>query len=147
MLPEKLSIISQAIEEFNNLHKDLNFEITPNLYCLFPEKENEIEFNSKWPEGYPNADKQGVYIMFDDKLNLLYIGKASANSTLGKRLGHWFKYGEGNKCHLNYDTWQPKPRFLVTIAAQKNKRYEVPALEEFLISKLHPSANFIGTAS
>jgi len=58
------------------------------LYDLFPSEGNVVAgVTARWTRiDWPNADSPGVYLIFDENLQLLYVGKASLKSTLGGRL-------------------------------------------------------------
>ena len=106
-------------------------------YDLFPSKNIDGNSGMGWPEEYPYADRQGVYLICNKNKQVLYIGKASLTHTLGARLGHYFKYAPGRKsCCVNKDhVWSNKPRYLVTVAVPCDMAFEAPALEEYLITK------------
>ena len=99
------------------------------------------------PNTYPHAERAGVYFVLDDRLNLLYVGKASMGSCIGKRLGSYFTYAPDGGCQVLHDGWSSRPRYVATIAVPENAPFEAPALEEFLISRLNPPDNKTGTTS
>jgi hypothetical protein len=116
------------------------------LYALFPdEKEFSHEAELHWPESYPNAARQGVYLIFGGSGRLLYIGKASMNSSMGGRLAHWFHYDTSWRgCRVVHPGWSERPAYLATIAVPRDMGFEAPALEEYLIKRLNPLDNAIG---
>ena len=65
-------------------------------------------------------------------------------SCIGKRLYTYFHYEAGLPCTLKHATWTQHPRYLLTIAVPEATPFEAPALEEFLIARLHPSNNHLG---
>ncbi len=79
--------------------------------------------------------------MYDDALELFYIGKTSMSRCLGQRLYEYF--GGGEIC-IPKAEWLDSARFLIVIAMPANSPFEAPALEEFLIRTLHPTANGTG---
>jgi hypothetical protein len=95
-----------------------------------------------WKNPWPFGDRAGVYLIYSDSFELLYIGKASMNRSLGYRLYDYF--GGGPTCILKSDSWKQAPRFVVNIAVPTEMPFEAPALEEFLIRKLNPSTNVCG---
>jgi len=98
------------------------------------------KLENDWKEPWPNAESVGVYAIFG-KTGLLYIGKASLNSSIGIRLSSYFKgNGVPNKNH----NWTDNPTYIVTIATKFS--WEAPALEEFLILQANPIDNSIGKA-
>lgn len=116
------------------------------LYDLFPDREHPV--SPCWPEDYfPNAERAGVYFFFDERLNLLYVGKASMSNCLGNRLGAYFKYEEdGKTCRVIHE-WSANLKYLATVAVPPEMPYEAPALEEFLISRLKPPDNSRGKSA
>jgi hypothetical protein len=92
-------------------------------------------------DSWPFHDRAGVYLMYDDALELFYIGKASMSRCLGQRLYEYF--GGGEVCVPKFE-WLHPARFLIIIAMPKESPFEAPALEEFLIRRLHPRINGTG---
>lgn len=89
---------------------------------------------------WQNADKPGLYFLFDQTQKLLYIGKASFGSNIGVRIGERFS---------SKDCSCIDPRFeavtcLATIALPRDRAFEAPSIEEFLISHIKPQLNTIG---
>ncbi len=104
------------------------------------------DLKADWDAGksYPLVNKQGAYAIFDTNENLLYIGKASQNNTLGNRLGSYFKYApDGKSCTTppNHN-WSSDPRYVMTVAVAYP--FEAPSLEEYLIGELQPLDNSRG---
>ena len=83
-----------------------------------------------------------MYLIYSDTFELLYVGKASMGSCLGKRLYTYF--GAAQECVLKHTTWTQSPRFMLTIAVPESMPFEAPALEEFLIGRLEPTNNSVG---
>lgn len=110
-------------------------------YDLFPDKiinsDNEYCWNAKWP----NSERAGVYLILDDQLDVIYIGKADY---LGPRLSSYFHYDENRNCKIiNY--WNGKPRFILTVAVPDSSKFENASLEAFLISKIKTKNNIQGS--
>ena len=80
-------------------------------------------------------------MIFNESLELLYIGKASMNRSLGYRLYDHFVGGRA--CAPRAD-WLLPARFVINIAVPKESPFEAPAIEEFLIRKLKPKSNATG---
>lgn len=97
-----------------------------------------------WPKDeFVLGKRRGVYAVFSESLELLYVGKASLNSSIGNRLGIHFRKNEDGS--LRYaKKWTQVPRFVVAIAVPDTLRWEAPALEEFLIMALQPLVNGTG---
>jgi excinuclease UvrABC nuclease subunit len=87
-----------------------------------------------------------VYIVLDASLFVLYVGKASMGSCIGKRLGSYF-VNDGGRCrivHHHEAAWTEEPRFVVTVAVPSKMAFEAAALEEYLIGALDPPCNRVG---
>ena len=84
-LDEVLKLVRLYEEKYR--HPSLTRFSVSNKYDLFPGKEN---MENCWPQCYPYADRPGVYLIMDDKDNVLYIGKSSV--AIGRRLGSYFCY-------------------------------------------------------
>ncbi|MCH7807307.1 MAG: GIY-YIG nuclease family protein [Proteobacteria bacterium] len=97
-----------------------------------------------WDCYYPFCDEPGIYAIFDEKWNLLYIGKASNNSSIGARLGTYFKNDEeGNyKPVDSIKSWGGEPHYIIAVSVCKP--FEAPSLEEYLIYNLDPKSNKVG---
>ena len=116
------------------------------LYDLFPPP-NDTVCEYHWPDDWPFVESPGVYFVFDADMQVLYIGKASMNSWFGNRLHTYFRSGNDKKCVVqNLDSWKGDPRFMAVIPMEAEYRFEAPALEEYLITKLKPVDNKVGTA-
>ena len=99
---------------------------------------------SQWhADSFPNADQPGCYFIFDAPGELLYVGKASLRSTVGRRLATYFYWNDG--IALRHTGWTKTPTHIRTIAV--NLAYEAASLEEFLIGELQPSQNTSGIVS
>ena len=82
-LDEVLKLVRLYEEKYR--HPSLTRFSVSNKYDLFPGKEN---MENCWPQCYPYADRPGVYLIMNDKDNVLYIGKSSV--AIGRRLGSIF---------------------------------------------------------
>lgn len=139
---------SRAIAEYEQRFRrnDLESLEKSGLYDLFPSNGAvEVPVAATWPDDpWPFASRAGVYLIFDEKLDLLYVGKASLSSSLGERLCNYFRIDRDRGCCIRHDGWKKTPRYVATIAVPEDMRFEAPALEEFLITRLQPIANSIG---
>lgn len=111
-------------------------------YSLFPEEPGCRATAFKWPDNFPNANSPGAYLIFDAKMDLLYVGKTTR--TLNSRLGCYFGYvaGRGSGCLIKPNMlppWKTRPYYVRTIAVTNAD--EVHALESFLIDRLNPPDN------
>jgi hypothetical protein len=108
------------------------------VYSLFPQESLDSPTNANWPDPWPLASSPGVYLIFGAKMQLLYVGKSGL---LGRRLGDYFKWSAGlaSACRVVHTGWKTRPMFIATIAVAES--FEAPALEEFLITRVHPEEN------
>lgn len=115
------------------------------LYNLYPTSD-DTECEYRWPDDWPFVESPGVYFVFDADMQVLYIGKASMNSCFGARLSTYFRSGADKECVVkNSESWKGDPHFVAVIPMEKKYRFEAPALEEYLITKLKPIDNKEGT--
>jgi hypothetical protein len=140
------TVFQRVFEEYRTDFRRADF---PELrlsgfYDLFPEKESAQLTIGSWPGRWPEADKPGVYLFFDPMLELLYVGKASWGSSIGARLSTYGGYGPDKKGFVLKDTWEGDPRYVAVIWMTGDYRFEAPALEEFLVTRLRPIDNTIG---
>ncbi len=145
-----LEDVLEKIDEYMMQYRksDLPELSVSGLYSLFPKKESSVTTESEWPHSFPNANKCGVYLILGEKLQVLYVGKASMNNTLGSRISSYFSYAEDKvTCKINSQYWSEEPKYIVTIAVPEGMSFEAPAIEEYLIksfAKLLPD-NTVGT--
>lgn len=110
---------------------------------LYPSRQlpSGISPKTSWENNWPFAENAGVYMLYSESFELLYVGKTSMNQCLGKRLAAHF--GSGMRCIPKAD-WLVPVRFVINIAVPKEMSFEAPALEEFLITRLRPMLNVSG---
>ncbi|MBZ0156246.1 MAG: hypothetical protein K8I29_08575 [Alphaproteobacteria bacterium] len=114
---------------------------TSRRYYLFPNDVSETPAFG-WPEPWDHADRQGVYLIFEQDGELLYMGKASMSHCIGSRLGAYFGYNSDRSCKIyDHSKWPRQPHYVITIAVPANQAFEAAGLEEFLIRELRPSGN------
>jgi hypothetical protein len=141
-MPNAYSAMKALLEYSRSFHRqDLDALELSELYDLHPDPKNPRA--PSWPAPFPNSDRAGVYMFFDDKLNLLYVGKASMNNNLGNRVGAYFKYADDKTCLTRHE-WSAPLKYVATIAVPDNATFEAPALEEYLITRLNPPDNTHG---
>lgn len=139
---ETLALVNEYQKKYRH-EGSAKFEVNK-PFDLFPgEADSSLVCDWGWDknEYWPHADEKGVYLIFDDNLILTYVGKASMNNTIGARL--YSHFGSGEVCNPRAN-WERRPRFLVTVKMPEGHGFEAPALEEFLIEKLHPDDNTAG---
>lgn len=122
--------------QLNHLNlKETKFQPSP-LFDLEKHWKDDLYF--------PNADKSGVYAIFDKNKDLLYLGKASNKSSIGRRLYDHFKgYKKPDWSEEKFKKdWEGIPRYILTYSVEHP--FEAPSLEEFLISRLQPKSNSVG---
>ncbi len=89
---------------------------------------------------WPSNKHAGVYVFLGEKNEILYIGKASFGSCIGSRLNKKFD-----------SNWIPKSqkskecKYITKIPVPDTHRFEAPAIEEFLLSRLKTRSNSIGS--
>lgn len=125
-----------ALEEFNR-----DFP-RPNMAELVLSEEYSILKDFR--NSYPGASHPGVYALFDVSGELLRLGKASCNSTLGARLSAYFKWHDVDYIGVNKQEGFENAIIIRTIKVPIERAFEAPALEEFLIAKLSPKFNTLG---
>ena len=130
--------VRDALTQYHNewRHPRLPPLSVSGLYDLFPKEPTTFDVSYRWQpqETWPNADRPGVYFVFDSDLGLLYVGQSSL---LGRRLSHWF-IGSA-QCERIQGTWKSNPRFVATVSVQRH--FEALALEGFLIELFLPPEN------
>jgi hypothetical protein len=143
-----LQAVQAALDAYHNgyRHPKQSRLRLSGVYALFPKNPipSEIEVAGKWPDDYwPNCDSPGVYLVFNNKLDLLYVGKASLTQTVGGRLSEYFHYGPDRGCTFAPgSSWKHNPAFVATIPV--SAAFEAPSLEEYLIRELCPAENTVG---
>lgn len=135
----------EAVHEYSTKHRNPN---SPPLASsaaldLYPSRPSPTGFNAKltWRDPWPYAESPGVYIIYAENLELMYVGKTSMNRCLGRRLYEYF--GGGAACTPKAQ-WLTSARYVINIAVPQDHSFEAPALEEFLIKKLQPRCNVVG---
>ena len=132
-----------AVREYAEHHRHPerpSLEVAP-IYDLFPA---EAQSDHAWPDQWPHASRKGVYIIMDEQLNVLYVGKASFENTIGARLGSYFAFATDRACKIVDENWSAPPRYVSSVAVPDDSAFEAPALEEYLIRKLVPRDNTVG---
>jgi hypothetical protein len=115
------------------------------LYALFPSPSSPVEVAGDWyKDPWPNGERAGAYLVFNEQQELLYVGKAS---TLGARLSAWFGFDESGGCRIRHLYWSSRPTYILTVAVPREMSFEAPALEEYLIAALKPVDNTRGLRS
>ena len=126
--------IVEAVKAYQSKYRN------PNL----PEFEISDYYDLKedWPDGYwPHNERTGCYVILGANEEILYVGKASLGSFIGKRLSDHFGYGPNKEC-VPQGNWSAEPRYVMSIAV--HDAFEAPSLEEYLLGELRPADNTIG---
>lgn len=98
------------------------------------------EISRDWHDrNFPDAERAGCYLFFDEDRKLVYIGKCSLNHSLGRRIASYFVLGPESRSPQARHSWDAAPFYLRTIPVER--AYEAPSLEEYLIEVLQPPAN------
>jgi hypothetical protein len=96
----------------------------------------------EWVRNYfPFAESPGCYLIFDEELRLLYIGKASLNNSMGARIATHLKRDRATSEISFVHPDGTNPFYLQTVKV--NKAYQAPSLEEYLIGELQPPRNVL----
>ncbi|MEZ8493868.1 hypothetical protein AB6C81_16645 [Vibrio splendidus] len=125
-----------ALDEFNREFP------RPNMAMLALSEEYNILKDFR--NSYPGASYPGVYAIFDVSGELLRLGKASCNSTIGARLSTYFRWHDVDYIGVNKHEGYENAKIIRTIKIPNERAFEAPALEEFLIRKLSPKFNTLG---
>ena len=124
------------------IEKLYEFAPRPNIEGLIISKPYDLE--TDWPDQYwPNTDLPGVYLFANEEGKTLYIGKASCNSTVGYRLGAYWKNSPEKKA-LPKTEKAKGVRYVSTITIPQEYAFEVPSIEEWLISTVKTPRNKVG---
>jgi hypothetical protein len=131
-IPEK---VVSAVEQYEEKYRrpglpELDWS---EVYDLFPKQEVSIE--NKWPAEWPHSKRAGVYFVFAENGMLLYVGKASVNHCIGKRLSSYFatdRKTEGCEI-LQPDGSEKRPRYVAALAVPRGMSFEAAAIEEYLV--------------
>jgi len=141
--------INQALNAYETKYRrsGLPALTVSGLYDLFPSQPSQISAKWSWSRSnpWPHANRAGVYFIFGDTGNLLYVGKASRGS-IGARLDEYFGYEKLTKgCRIiEPQAWRERPRYVAALAVPEDMWFEAAALEEFLIRELQPPLNAAG---
>ena len=79
----KLTKLKKIYKNYPNYKKDIFQDIDKiEFYDLFPDKENDnnklgIKISRKWNDEWINSQMPGIYLIFSEDLDILYVGKAS----------------------------------------------------------------------
>ena len=132
-----------AVTEYEDRYRRSDvppLEVAPPL-DLFPSLPTLDGFTPplRWEHPWPFGDRAGVYLVYSNSFDLIYVGKAQR---LTSRLYDYF--GEGDVCEVRHNNWPQPPRFVINIAVPSNMTFEAPALEAYLIRELQPIRNISG---
>lgn len=135
-LPTQYSDLLAALDKFN-----LDFP-RPNLKPL--DASEKYVLQEHWPRKWPGSDLPGVYVFLTADDSIVYIGKASCNRCIGTRLGDYFSFREPSK-KLGLSVIHAKANdvaaVIIIAIPDKDRAFEAPALEEYLIRSLNPVRN------
>ncbi|MGI9228377.1 MAG: GIY-YIG nuclease family protein [Gammaproteobacteria bacterium] len=111
---------------------------------LYDLKPDDATHGPGWPDEWPNSERAGVYAIFDEDRQLLYVGKASMSNYLYARLGEHFYSDENRSCRIRKQKWKEWkfiPKYVLTVGVPDTMKFEAPAIEEYLIWELNPTYN------
>ena len=146
-----VAAINAKISDFNQ-YMNHECQIPPLHPERIEEEKNGVKIrHGNWHDWqFPNSEKRGVYFIFGWKAstpseNGLYIGKASFESRIGKRLASWlepYKYSE--RYEMNGHGEQYVLDYILTIDLDQLKAgFMASSLEEYLITKLSGEVNLL----
>jgi len=141
-----LDQLKLSLKTYNDSYRRDNFEDLKfgELYDLFPsEEKGEEKDENAWPSRWPNCYDAGVYAFLAPDQTVRYIGKSTNRQGMGFRLSKYCSSGLNKACVLNGD-WVVKPKYIITVPARNDMRFEAAGLEEYLISELNPPENTVG---
>ncbi len=99
-----------------------------------------IELKLGYLKMLPDISNAGVYIFLTADDHVMYVGKASAGSTIEARLrSHFSRCGQLRVTQKKI--WSQIPKRVAIIVMPKGHDFEAPALEEFLILECNPPDN------
>src|SRR5882724_11129054 len=135
--------IVDAVAQYHQMyrHPRLKPLEVSGTYALFPEEPTAATARYRWTtDPWPGHEYPGVYLIFGAEMQLLYIGRAG---DLGRRLHDYFRYvaGPQSGCRVFHTTWKSPPKFVATIALDRENAFEAGAIEEYLIGRLGPAEN------
>jgi hypothetical protein len=143
------ALFTQIMKYTSSHHRDnMPTYAISGLYDLFPESgaSGKKLVTHRWPDEWPNHSSAGIYAVFDDKIDLIYLGKTPQNSFLEARLDSCFGSRTERSCRL-IGEWRIQPRYVLTVAVADDSTWEAAAMEEFLINTLSPALNERGQSS
>ena len=101
-------------------------------YALDPYETRENGTN-QWPYEYPNLAARGVYFFFDADMELVYIGKASCDSSFVQCFSRHIAGGIHDSRGTPKGNWARSPKYRANLPMQYP--HEAPSLEEWLIER------------
>lgn len=138
---KRLAELDEAVQRYHReeRHPERPVIVRSGVYDLYPEiplgRALQLPTAGCWPQSFPHSDKPGVYAVADEKLEVLYYGKADA---IGARLCRHFP--ARNRETYSVSQWGgSSPRFVVVYPVQG--RWEATSLEAYLLAWWKPPAN------
>jgi hypothetical protein len=148
-----MATIVEAIYSLEDLKGFLRLDKLPKLRIESPRALDDIWANGEY---YPGCDKgawnAGIYFILDAGLEVIYVGKASNNNSIGRRLDYYFETDPHNKKKWKLSSageqkfkHKPVPAAIsVLVINDAQFAWLAPAIEEYLIKMLNPEANIVG---
>ena len=116
----------------------LNF--VPDLYDLLPHLPTNHTAKGQWPAPWLSSFfSPGVYFVFDDSLNLLYVGVSTVAISI--RTYDHFRTDRSTGLCSPKDTWPSQPRFIAALPVNPSMAWDACGLECYLIQQLKPPKN------
>lgn len=132
----KIEELKVVLDEFNSIYP------RPNMDKL--ELSQSFDIRKDFETFYPGTGFPGVYIISKENGEILRIGKSSCNSSLDKRLSTYYKWSKTENIGVARYAGYSDAFIINTIIVPKNRAFEAPAIEEYLIGELNPPFNTVG---
>jgi hypothetical protein len=105
-----------TIAEINKVLASMNSDYP--RPAMEPLRMSELYDNMDPSVEWPHARNAGVYLLFNEQRELLYVGKASCNTNLGRRLrAHFDSKGLAKK------EWFTEVKFVATIPVPDGRAF------------------------
>lgn len=130
-----MKTLAEVRVSINNFNRDF-----PRPKILPITLSDPVELKLGYLKMLPDSSHAGVYIFLTADNHVMYVGKASAGSTIEARLrSHFSRCGQLKVTQKKI--WSQIPKSVAIISMPKGHDFESPAIEEFLILECNPPDN------